>query len=295
MRVVRAMAFGGPQVLESGEAPVPAPGPGELLVDVSLAEVLFLDTQLRAGWGREFFGLEPPFVPGVGVAGVVAAVGDGVERSWVGRRVIASLARSGEYDGGGYAERAVVPGDAALQVPEDLDLHDAIAALHDGVTALSRLERADIDSGELVLVTAAGGGLAAWLVPLAARAGAAVIAAARGERKLALACERGARVAIDYSNDGWADRVRAEIGDAGVDVVFDGTGGRIGREAFELTRRGARFFALCGGPHRTNYATSPTMSAQALPWNHLLRRGGLRCRDGARRVGIISRGCSGKP
>jgi hypothetical protein len=57
----------------------------------------------------------------------------------------------------------------------------------------------------------------------------------------------------------------------------------------------ARFFVLCGGPHRTNYASSPTMSAQALPWNHLLRRGGLRCRDGARRVGIISRGCSGKP
>jgi ParB/RepB/Spo0J family partition protein len=57
----------------------------------------------------------------------------------------------------------------------------------------------------------------------------------------------------------------------------------------------ARFFVLCGGPHRTNYATSPTMSAQALPWKHLLRSGGLRCRDGARRVGIVSRGCSGKP
>jgi NADPH2:quinone reductase len=243
MRVVRATAFGSPRVLESGEAAEPEPGPGELLVDVSVAEVLFLDTQLRAGWGREFFALEPPFVPGVGVAGVVASVGDGVDRSWVGRPVIASLSSSGEYSGGGYAERAVVAAGAALGVPQGVGLQNAIAALHDGTMALSRLERAKVDSGDLVLVTAAGGSLGAWLVPLAARAGATVIAAARGERKLALARERGARFAVDYSEDGWIDHVRAAIADAGVDVVFDGAGGRIGDAALELTGRGARFFS----------------------------------------------------
>jgi NADPH:quinone reductase len=243
MRVVRATAFGGPEVLVPSEASEPEPGPGELLVDVSVADVLFLDTQLRAGWGREFFELGPPFVPGAGVAGVVASVGDGVDRSWLGRSVIASSSGVGEYKGGGYAERAVVPADTALEVPDGLDLQDAIAALHDGSTALSRLERAQIESGDVVLVTAAGGSLGAWLVPLAARAGATVIAAARGERKLALARERGASVAVDYSEDDWAKRVRAVIGDAGVDVVFDGAGGRIGGEALELTGRGARFFA----------------------------------------------------
>jgi NADPH:quinone reductase len=242
MRVVRATTFGDPAVLEPGEATEPEPGPGELLVDVALAEVLFLDTQLRAGWGREYFRIEPPFVPGVGVAGMVAGVGEGVDARWVGRPVIASSSRSGEYNGGGYAERIVVRADATHEVPDGVGLRDAIAALHDGTMALSRLERAEIDAGEIVLVTAAGGSLGAWLVPLAARAGATVVAAARGERKLALARERGAAVVVDYSQDGWADRVRAEVGDAGVHVVFDGVGGRIGGEAFALARRGGRVF-----------------------------------------------------
>jgi NADPH2:quinone reductase len=75
MRVVRATRFGGPEVLEPGEAPDPKPGPGEMIVDVAVAEVLFLDTQLRGGWEREYFELELPFVLGEGVAGVVVAVG----------------------------------------------------------------------------------------------------------------------------------------------------------------------------------------------------------------------------
>jgi NADPH2:quinone reductase len=70
-----------------------------------------------------------------------------------------------------------------------------------------------------------------------------VIAAARGERKLALARELGAALAVDYSEAGWTESVRAEIGDRDVDVVFDGAGGRIGAEAFELTGRGSRFFS----------------------------------------------------
>jgi NADPH:quinone reductase len=243
MRVVRATAFGSPGVLESGEATDPEPAPGEMLVDVSVAEVLFLDTQLRAGWGREFFGLEPPFVPGVGVAGVVASVGDGVDGGWIGRRVIASTSSSGEYNGGGYAERLVAPAEAVLEVPEGVSLQHAIAALHDGLMGVSRLEKAELEPGDVVLVTAAGGSIGAWLVPLAARAGATVIGAARGERKLALARELGAGVAVDYSERGWAETVRAEIGERNVDVVFDGAGGRIGAEAFELTGRGSRFFS----------------------------------------------------
>lgn len=243
MRVVRAMRFGGPDVLEPGEAPDPEPGLGEMAVDVAVAEVLFLDTQLRAGWGREFFALELPFVLGEGVAGVVASVGEGVEPRWVGRPVIAGMSRAGEYNGGGYAERAVVAADAAIEVPESLELRHAIAALHDGLMGVSRLEKAEVEPGDVVLVTAAGGGIGAWLVPLAARAGATVIAAARGERKLALARELGAAVTVDYSRDGWAQAVRDEVGERYVDVVYDGAGGRIGAQAFELTGRGSCFFS----------------------------------------------------
>lgn len=147
MRVVRAMRFGGPEALEPSEASDPEPGPGEMAVDVTVAEVLFLDTQLRAGWGREFFELELPFVLGEGVAGVVASVGDGVDDRWVGRAVIAGMSRAGEYNGGGYAERVVVAVAAAIEVPEGVELRHAIAALHDGVMGVSRLEKAEVGGG----------------------------------------------------------------------------------------------------------------------------------------------------
>lgn len=243
MRVVRANEFGGPEVLEPGEAADPTPGAGQLVVDVEVAEVLFLDTQLRAGWGREFFALDPPYVPGVGVAGTVAAVGEGVEENWVGRRVIASLSQAGEYGGGGYAERAAVAADQAMPVPDRLELQHAIAALHDGLMGVSRVEKAELQPGDVALVTAAGGGVGAWLIPLLAGAGATVIAAARGERKLELARDRGAHVTVDYSAEDWPAHVRTAIGERTVDAVFDGAGGQVGAQAFELAGRGARFFS----------------------------------------------------
>jgi NADPH2:quinone reductase len=104
-------------------------------------------------------------------------------------------------------------------------------------------EGAKIRSGEGVLVVAAAGGLGIVLVQLAHAAGARIIGAARGKRKLALARELGADVVVDYSEAGWPDRVREAIGGKGPDVVFDGVGGQIGRAAFEVTARGGRFSA----------------------------------------------------
>jgi NADPH:quinone reductase len=230
-------------VLEVEEARDPEPGPNEMGVHVELAEVLFLDTQLRAGWGREYFELELPFVLGEGVAGVVASVGDGLDEGWVGRAVVAGMSKAGEYRGGGYAERAVVSAERALEVPEGVNPTDAIAALHDGLMGVSRLEKARLGPGDVALVTAAGGGIGVWLIPLAVRSGATVIAAARGDHKLALARELGAHVADDYSQDDWAERVRSALEGRRIDAVFDGAGGRVGAEAFELTDRGARFFS----------------------------------------------------
>ena len=85
------------------------------------------------------------------------------------------------------------------------------------------------------------------LVQIAHAAGAKVIAAARGDRKLALASELGADVALDYSKAGWADRAREATGGKGPDIVFDGAGGAIGRAAFEITQRGA-WFSAHGAP-----------------------------------------------
>lgn len=243
MRAIQVTRFGGPQVLVASHRPEPVVGEGQVVVDVAAAEVLFLDTQLRGGWGREYFGMEPPFVPGVGVAGTVSSAGAGLDPGWIGRRVVASTGRSGEYVGGGYAERAAVPADGAFEVPAGLDLPEALAAIHDGITALSRANRAAIQPGERVLVSAAGGSLGVWLVPLARAAGAFVVAAARGERKLAHARRLGADVVVDYSEADWTDRVQHAIGGSGIDVVFDGAGGQLGRGAFEITAPGGRFFS----------------------------------------------------
>jgi NADPH2:quinone reductase len=98
-----------------------------------------------------------------------------------------------------------------------------------------------------VLVQAAAGGVGTLLVQLVRAAGARVVAAAGGARKVALARELGADVAVDYREPGWPERVRAEAG--GVEVVFDGVGGEIGRSAFELLVRGGRMlrFGLASG------------------------------------------------
>ncbi|MFE0153568.1 zinc-binding dehydrogenase [Nonomuraea sp. NPDC059007] len=109
--------------------------------------------------------------------------------------------------------------------------------------ALSLAEKAVLRPGERVLVNAAAGSLGVWLVQLAHAAGAHVIGAARGEWKLRHVREMGADVAVDYSEPEWAERVREATAGAGVDVVFDGAGGQLGRAALGVTADGGRFFS----------------------------------------------------
>lgn len=224
--------FGGPEVLVPGEAPEPVPGPGQIVVGVAVAEINFVETQLRRGTSPGPPVPEPPYVPGGGVAGHVVEVGDGVDPGWIGRRVIAEVE-------GGDAERAVAEVEALVPVPDGLGMPEAAALLHDGATALGLVERTGVRPGEWVLVEAAAGGLGSLLVQLARSAGARVIGAARGEPKLDLVRGLGAE-AVDYGHAGWAKRV-LDVTVGGPDVVFDGVGGEIGRAAFEVTARGGRF------------------------------------------------------
>ncbi|MER6827369.1 zinc-binding dehydrogenase [Streptosporangium sp. NPDC000563] len=230
------MSFGGPEVLVAGEAPEPVAGPGQVVVDVSVAGITFVETQIRRGVDKWHARPELPYVPGGTVAGRVASLGKDVDPAWSGRRVLAGTGESG-----GFAERAVAAVGDLIPVPEELGLPEAVALHTDGGTALGLVEGARIRPGEWVLVEAAGGGVGSLLVQLARAAGAGVVAAARGARKLELARDLGAEVAIDYSDPGWTDRVREATGGAGPDVVFDGVGGEIGRAAFEVTADGGRF------------------------------------------------------
>lgn len=108
-------------------------------------------------------------------------------------------------------------------------------------------EAAGVRPGEWALVTPAGGGLGNLLVQLAHAAGANVVGAARGPRKLTRARDAGADAAVDYERDDWHDQIRTLTGGRGPDVVLDGVGGRIGRTSLEMTARGGRFIGY-GGP-----------------------------------------------
>ncbi|MFV2173277.1 zinc-binding dehydrogenase [Actinomadura sp. LOL_011] len=235
MRVVRVERFGGPEVLVPGEAPEPVPAAGQVLVRVAVAEINFAETQLRRGVTPGPPLPEPPYVPGGGVAGRVAAVGEGVDPAWLGRRVAAPTATGRD----GNAERAVADAAALVPVPDGLGLPEAAALLNDGATALGLFDRAGVRAGDRVLVEAAAGGVGSLLVRLALAAGARVVGAAGGERKAAAVREQGAD-AVDYTREGWDAEVAALTG-GGPDVVFDGVGGEIGRAAFGVTARGGRF------------------------------------------------------
>lgn len=238
MRAVVVTQFGGPEVLVVSELPSPEAGPGHAVVSVSVADILFLETMLRSGWGGEYFKMKPPYVPGFGVAGTVRAVGEGVDASWVGRRVA-----SHTQHGGGCAELAVVRADRMIAIPEGLGDREAAALLHDGPTALSLMDAAKIRRDQVVLVMAAAGGLGILLVQLAHAAGARVIGAARGPQKLRVVEEMGADEVVDYSESDWTDRVHQLTDGRGVDVVFDGAGGALGAAAFGLTAPGGQFSA----------------------------------------------------
>ena len=222
MRAVVLTEFGPPENLKVADVPQPEPGPGQVLVEVEIANITFVETQIRAGRAPN-----PAMLPAL-----PAILGNGVGGTVQGRPVVTTTGGTN-----GYSERAVVPAALPIPVPAGLSLADAVALLADGRTALALVRAAALRPGETVLVEAAAGGVGSLLVQLARDAGARVVAAAGGPRKVAAAGELGADVTADYTRPGWA----AEVGGA-VDVVFDGVGGAIARDAFGLIRDGGRMF-----------------------------------------------------
>ncbi|GIH97227.1 zinc-binding dehydrogenase [Planobispora siamensis] len=233
MRAIQVASFGGPEVLSPVELPDPVPGPGQVVVGMAAADVIFLDTLLRGGWGQDFFPRQPPYVPGGGGAGVVLETGEGVDPAWTGRRVTVRTST-------GYAERVVAGVGEIMPVPDGLDTDAAAALVHDGVTALSMDRLGAPEKGEWVLVSAAAGGAGSLLVQLAVDAGARVVAAASSDAKLTLARELGAEVTVDYTRPDWVERVREATG-GGVALVYDGAGGALGTAAVGAVADGGRF------------------------------------------------------
>lgn len=220
MRAVVLAEFGPPENLRPADVPDPVPGPDQVLIDVRIANITFIETQLRAGRGPNPAMLPRlPAILGNGVGGVLAT----------GELVVSTTGGTG-----GYAERVAVSAQTPVPVPTALKLPDAVALLADGRTAIALIEAAALQPGETVLVEAAAGGVGSLLVQLARNRGARVIAAVGSPRKQKHAQELGADITVDYTEPDWASRIPL------ADVVFDGVGGDIARQAATRLAPGAR-------------------------------------------------------
>ncbi|WP_433389348.1 zinc-binding dehydrogenase [Micromonospora sp. KLBMP9576] len=236
MRAIQLHEFGSPANLRLDDLPDLTPGPGQVRIAVSASGVHLLDTTLRRGEAGGPLPLpDLPTIPGREVAGVVDELGDGVDGSWRGRRVVAHLGMVP----GGYAEQAVAAVDALYAVPPELTDAEAVAAVGTGRTALGIFDLEPPGADDVVFVPSAAGGLGWLLVQAARTTGATVVAAARGAERTAKVGELGADLVVDYGRPDWADRVREHAG--ALSLVYDGVGGAVGRAALELTGPGGRF------------------------------------------------------
>lgn len=230
MHAIRQYEFGPAENLRYEEVPDPEPGAGQVRIRVRAAGVHLVDTFIRAGMtGGPFPQPALPMTPGREVAGVVDALGAGVDETLRGRRVVAHLGMAS----GGYAELAVVAATSVQFVPDAVSDAAAVATIGTGRTAMAILNDARITADDVVLVLAAAGGIGSFAVQAARNADAMVIGLA-SESKLSVVHALGAQHAIDYDADGWPDRVREALGDHEVTVALDGVGGKAGRHALEL-------------------------------------------------------------
>lgn len=241
MHAIRIIEPGGPEVLAWSEAPDPVPGEGEVLVDVAATAVNRADVSQRQG------NYPPPpgasEYPGLECSGTIVGSGPGVETTgWaVGDRVCALLT------GGGYAERVAVPVGQLLPIPKGVDPVEAAALPEVACTVWSNLVMVGrLRAGETVLIHGGGSGIGTFAIQFARALGARVAVTAGSAEKLERCRELGAEITIDYRNEDFAERMRAE---GGADLVLDIMGGSyLGANLRSLTTGGRLvIIGLMGG------------------------------------------------
>ena len=206
MKYVGFDAPGEPSVLRLLDAPAPLPGAGEIQIAVEAAGVSRADALGRRGLYPAPPGHSP--ILGLEVAGSVAALGPGVERWRIGDRVCALC------NGGGYAERVVVPEGSALPLPEN------------AFTAYDNLvNRAAMEPGDTLLIHGGTSGLGTMAIGIARALGARVFVTAGSDRKCAKAIQLGAHRAIDYRTTDFVASALAYTNGRGVDIILDLVGG----------------------------------------------------------------------
>ncbi|HJU43803.1 MAG TPA: NAD(P)H-quinone oxidoreductase [Vicinamibacterales bacterium] len=218
MKAVEISQFGPPEVLKLTDRPDPVPAAGEVLIDVDAAGVNRPDVIQR-------YGKYPPppgasDLPGLEVAGRIAALGEGVNGWSIGDRVCALLA------GGGYAERAVVPHEQVLPVPKGFTGIQAAAIPETFFTVWTNVfQRAKLKYGESILVHGGTSGIGTTAIQLARAFGARVLTTAGSDEKCEAARKLGAEHAFNYKTTDWAAESKKVTAGRGVDVILDIVGG----------------------------------------------------------------------
>jgi len=236
VRAVWITRHGGPEVLEVREAPDPAPRAGEVRIRVRAAGLNFAEVMARQGLYPD--APKPPCVVGYEAAGIVDALGPGVERPPVGARVVA-LVRFGAH-----ADTVVAPAAAALEIPEGRSFEEAAALPVNYATAWLMIFRtASVRPGERVLVHMAAGGVGIAALQLLRTIDGTVAFGTASASKHDAIRRDGCAHPIDYRTRDYAEEVRALTGGEGVDVVLDPLGGQDWKKGFGLLRAGGRLVA----------------------------------------------------
>ena len=237
MTVIEVARPGGPEVLTPVQRPVPQPAAGEILIKVQAAGVNRPDLMQRQG------NYPPPpgasDIPGLEVAGTIAALGAGVSGWAVGDAVCALLA------GGGYAEYSAVPAVQCLPVPQTLSMVEAAALPETLFTCWTNLvDGGHLKVGETVLIHGGSSGIGTTGIQLAKALGARVLVTAGSAEKCAACLKLGADLAIDYKTEDFVAAVKAATEKRGVDVVLDMVGGDYVRRDIEILAQGGRHVSI---------------------------------------------------
>ena len=243
MRAVEVSQPGGPEVLKPVERPLPQPRPNEILIKVAAAGVNRPDVLQRQG----HYPVPPDAsdLPGLEVAGEVAALGSQVKDWKLGEAVCALV------HGGGYAEYCTAPEVTALPVPKGLSLVEAASLPETFFTVWGNVyERAKLAPGETFLVQGGSSGIGVAAIQMAAASGHRVFATAGSDEKCAACVRLGAEKAFNYRTQDWSAETRAATGGKGVDVILDMVGGDyVPRELKALADDGRLvFIAFLRGP-----------------------------------------------
>jgi NADPH2:quinone reductase len=236
VRVVVCKELGSLYNVVVEEREPPAPGPGQVVVDVRAAGLNYVDGLLCQGR----YQMKPavPFVPGGEIAGVVRALGPGVHGLETGDRVMALTGF------GAFAEQVVVAETSLDPIPSVLSFAQAAAFIQSYSTAwFTLVRRTSVAERDWVLVLGAGGGIGLATVDVALSLRARVVAAASSKEKLAAAVAMGAHASVAYEDEDLKTRVR-EITEGGADVVVDPVGGHHSEPALRATRMFGRFCVI---------------------------------------------------